>query len=59
MLLYNGGSPYKNLRIKPLEKAVEIANVLLEEGVEEGVPIATGLKRVRVYFTCRMLSFSD
>jgi len=57
MLLYNGGytPSYKNLPIKLLEKAMEIAKVLLEEGV----PIATGLKRVRVYFTCRMLSFSD
>jgi uncharacterized protein YdaT len=32
------------------EKAVEIANALLEDGTEEGIAIATGLKRAREYF---------
>lgn len=46
---YNGDYPpsYKN-QPRPLrDKAVEIANALLEEGVEEGIAIATGLKRAR------------
>lgn len=38
---------YKNLP-KPLrEKAVEIANAILEESGDEGIAIATGLKRAR------------
>ncbi|WP_129715882.1 hypothetical protein [Pedobacter sp. SYP-B3415] len=46
---YNGDFPpsYKNQPAALREKAVEIANALLKEGVEEGVAIATGLKRAR------------
>ena len=49
---YNGDYPpsYKNQPIKIREKAVEIANALLEEGTEEGIAIATGLKRAREAF---------
>lgn len=49
---YNGDYPpsYKNQPIKIREKAVEIANALLEEGTEEGIAIATGLKRAREFF---------
>jgi uncharacterized protein YdaT len=49
---YNGDYPpsYKNQPLKLREKAVEIANALLEEGEEEGIAIATGLKRAREYF---------
>ncbi len=49
---YNGDYPpsYKNQPKKLREKAVEIANAMLEEGAEEGVAIATGLKRAREYF---------
>jgi len=38
---------YKNQPVKVREKAVEIANALLEDGTDEGVAIATGLKRAR------------
>ncbi|MGN6417352.1 MAG: hypothetical protein ACTHMC_07665 [Pseudobacter sp.] len=50
---YNGDYPpsYKNQPVKLRNKAVEIANALLEEGMEEGVAIATGLKRARESFT--------
>ena len=46
---YNGDYPpsYKNQPVKLREKAVEIANALLQEGAEEGIAIATGLKRAR------------
>jgi len=49
---YNGDFPpsYKNQPIELREKAVEIANALLEEGADEGIAIATGLKRARAYF---------
>ena len=49
---YNGDYPpsYKNQPVKLREKAVEIANALLGEGAEEGIAIATGLKRAREYF---------
>jgi len=49
---YNGDYPpsYKNQPPALREKAVEIANALLEEGAEEGIAIATGLKRARKYF---------
>ncbi len=49
---YLGNYPpsYKNQPSKLRKKAVEIANKLLFEGVEEGVAIATGLKRARQYF---------
>lgn len=46
---YNGDFPpsYKNLPVKLRQKAVEIANRILESGAEEGVAIATGLKQAR------------
>lgn len=49
---YHGDYPpsYKNQPVKLREKAVEIANALLKEGVEEGIAIATGLKRAREFF---------
>ncbi|SKB83119.1 DUF2188 domain-containing protein [Daejeonella lutea] len=49
---YNGDfpPPYKNQPVKLRNKAVEIANALLEEGAEEGIAIATGLKRAREFF---------
>lgn len=49
---YNGDYPpsYKNQPAKLRNKAVEIANALLKEGVEEGIAIATGLKRARDFF---------
>jgi len=49
---YNGDYPpsYKNQPGHLREKAVEIANALLGEGVEEGIAIATGLKRAREFF---------
>ena len=49
---FNGEYPpsYKNQPAPLREKAVEIANALLEEGAEEGIAIATGLKRAREYF---------
>lgn len=49
---YNGDYPpsYKNQPVKLRNKAVKIANALLKEGVEEGIAIATGLKRAREFF---------
>jgi uncharacterized protein YdaT len=49
---YNGDYPpsYKNQPELLREKAVEIANALLLDGTEEGIAIATGLKRAREYF---------
>jgi uncharacterized protein YdaT len=49
---YNGDYPpsYKNQPVKLRDKAVEIANALLKDGVEEGIAIATGLKRAREFF---------
>ena len=49
---YNGDYPpsYKNQPAKIRDKAVEIANELLLHGSEEGVAIATGLKRARQFF---------
>lgn len=46
---YNGDYPpsYKNQPVILRKKAVEIANKLLENGAEEGVAIATGLKQAR------------
>lgn len=38
---------YKNLPKKLRNKAVEIANAILEESRNEGLAIATGLKRAR------------
>ncbi|RCH53664.1 hypothetical protein DJ568_16645 [Mucilaginibacter hurinus] len=52
---YNGDYPpsYKNQPKKLREKAVEIANEVLKNGADEGVAIATGLKRAREYFANR------
>ncbi len=52
---YNGDFPpsYKNQPVPLREKAIEIANALLEEGAEEGLAIATGLKQARKYFKDR------
>lgn len=49
---YHGDFPpsYKNQPVRLREKAVEIANEMLKEGAEEGIAIATGLKRAREYF---------
>ncbi|UTM21791.1 DUF2188 domain-containing protein [Dyadobacter chenhuakuii] len=49
---YNGDYPpsYKNQPLKIREKAVEIANALLLDGTDEGIAIATGLKKAREYF---------
>lgn len=49
---YNGDFPpsYKNQPVKLRNKAVEIANELLINGADEGVAIATGLKRAREFF---------
>ncbi|MBS1504054.1 MAG: hypothetical protein JST32_18445 [Bacteroidetes bacterium] len=46
---YHGDYPpsYKNQPVKIREKAVEITNALLGEGADEGIAIATGLKRAR------------
>jgi uncharacterized protein YdaT len=41
---------YKNQPVKLREKAVEIANELLKDGAEEGIAIATGLKKAREFF---------
>lgn len=58
---YHGDYPpsYKNQPVKLREKAVEIANALLKEGAEEGVAIATGLKRAREFFKTRKTKNSD
>jgi len=50
---YNGDYPpsYKNQPPKLRAKAVDIANMLLAEGVPEGIAIATGLKKARQSFT--------
>ena len=49
---YNGDYPpsYKNQPAYLREKAVEIANEILEDSGDEGIAIATGLKRAREYF---------
>jgi uncharacterized protein YdaT len=49
---YNGNYPpsYKNQPASLRKKAVEIANQLLEQGTDEGIAIATGLKRARIFF---------
>ncbi|HZZ75261.1 MAG TPA: hypothetical protein VFE04_05005 [Puia sp.] len=49
---YNGNFPpsYKNQPEMLRKKAVEIANTLITEGVDEGIAIATGLKRARLHF---------
>jgi len=38
---------YKNLPVNLREKAVEIANAILEESGDEGLAIATGLKKAK------------
>ncbi|TMI74278.1 MAG: hypothetical protein E6H09_04990 [Bacteroidetes bacterium] len=50
---YNGDYPpsYKNQPPRLRAKATEIANTLLNEGMPEGIAIATGLKRARQFFT--------
>lgn len=47
---YNGTYPpsYKNQPMELRNKAVEIANELLINGMEEGMAIASGLKRARI-----------
>ena len=54
---YNGDYPpsYKNQPVELRNKAVEIANELLLNGAEEGVAIATGLKRARAFFAGKSL----
>lgn len=49
---YNGDYPpsYKNQPIHIREKATEIANEILKETGDEGMAIATGLKKARQYF---------
>jgi hypothetical protein len=49
---YNGDYPpsYKNQPKKIREKAVEIANKVLETTGNEGEAIATGLKQTRAHF---------
>ena len=49
---YNGDYPpsYKNLPADIREKAVEIANAILEESGDEGLAIATGAKRAKEMF---------
>lgn len=49
---YNNSYPpsYKNQPADIREKAVEIANALLVEGFDEGMAIATALKRARLHF---------
>lgn len=49
---YNGDYPpsYKNQPEFLREKAVEIANALLKEGVGEGIAIARGLKSAKQFF---------
>ncbi len=54
---YNGNYPpsYKNQPVSLREKAVEIANQLWEKGTDEGIAIATGLKRARIFFKKKKL----
>jgi uncharacterized protein YdaT len=49
---YNGDYPpsYKNQPKEIREKATEIANEILKESGDEGIAIATGLKRAREHF---------
>lgn len=49
---YNGDYPpsYKNQPIHIREKATEIANEILDQSGDEGIAIATGLKKAREYF---------
>jgi uncharacterized protein YdaT len=54
---YNGDYPpsYKNQPKKLREKAVEIANEILKESGDEGIAIATGLKKAREFFAEKKL----
>jgi uncharacterized protein YdaT len=58
---YNGDYPpsYKNQPKKLREKAVEIANEVLKETGDEGIAIATGLKRAREHFNKKEKGKSD
>jgi len=49
---YNANYPTscKNQPAVLRENGVEIANALLKEATEEGIAIATGLKKAREYF---------
>ncbi len=49
----NGDYPpsYKNQPKKIREKAVEIANEVLKDSGDEGIAIATGLKKARKFFS--------
>ncbi|HKG06682.1 MAG TPA: hypothetical protein VKB19_09510 [Pedobacter sp.] len=49
---YNGDYPpsYKNQPKYLRDKAVEIANEVLADSGDEGIAIATGLKKAREYF---------
>jgi uncharacterized protein YdaT len=49
---YNGDFPpsYKNQPKYIREKATEIANEIIKETGDEGIAIATGLKKARQYF---------
>jgi uncharacterized protein YdaT len=49
---YNGDYPpsYENQPKHLRDKAVEIANEILKESGDEGIAIATGLKKAREYF---------
>ena len=49
---YNGDYPpsYKNQPKYLRDKATEIANEILKDSGDEGIAIATGLKRARQYF---------
>lgn len=49
---YNGNYPpsYKNQPEHIRNKATEIANEILEESGDEGIAIATGLKKAREFF---------
>jgi uncharacterized protein YdaT len=49
---YHGDYPpsYKNQPKYLREKAVEIANEIINETGDEGIAIATGLKRARLHF---------
>ncbi|WP_294346964.1 hypothetical protein [uncultured Sphingobacterium sp.] len=41
---------YKNQPAKIRKKAIEIANAILAEGTDEGIAIATGLKKAREFY---------
>lgn len=49
----------KNLHKEIRNKAVEIANALLADGVPEGIAIATGVKRAKEWFSDKSLGDED